>query len=360
LPLPPAPPIELDDDLLSQLSKADRALGRLDGATEILPDPDIFVFMYVRKEAVLSSMIEGTQASLMDLLEFEAQALRQGTVDDVEEVSNYVAAMNHGLEQIQRGRRLSICLLQEIHSRLMRGVRGGELRPGTLRKIQNWIGPAGLGIGDAVFVPPAPADMNPALDELEVFLASTSNLPALVKAGLAHVQFESIHPFMDGNGRMGRLLITFLLTIQGALGRPLLYLSHYLYQHRSDYYSRLQAVRDEGDWEGWLKFFLTGVHEVSVEATSRARKILTMRENHRRLVQEKLGTTTSRGLTLVEGLYRQPIISIQEVARLTGLTQPSATRLVNKLVGLELLEELTGRARYRRFGYQPYLELMAD
>ncbi len=260
--LPPNPSVGMDPEMWDLLSRADRALGRLDGSTEILPNPDLFVFMYVRKEAVLSSQIEGTQASLMDVLEFEAQAMDSGKPSDVEEVVNYVGAMNHGLQRLQE-LPLSLRLIREIHEKLLANVRGGERNPGEFRSRQNWIGPPGCKLSEAFFVPPPPVEMMRALGELEKFLHDESPMPFLIKVGLAHAQFETIHPFLDGNGRVGRLLITFLLCEKGILKRPLLYLSWYFKKNRGEYYDKLQSVRDRGDWESWLKFFLKGVEQVA-------------------------------------------------------------------------------------------------
>ncbi len=277
--IPPEPALRFDPELVTAISKAELALGRLDGAAQILPNPDLFVLMYVRKEAVLSSQIEGTQASLVDVLQFEA-ALEDGKPQDSEEVSNYVGAMNYGLRRL-RDFPISLRLIREIHAELLSGVRGSERNPGEFRTSQNWIGPSGCTLNDAQFVPPPPHEMMEALDNLERFLHAPIPMPQLMKAGIAHAQFETIHPFLDGNGRVGRLLITFLLCQQGILQYPLLYLSHYFKQHRSEYYERLQSIRESGDWEGWLKFFLKGVDEVSQEAAATAKQIVRLREEHR-------------------------------------------------------------------------------
>ncbi|MEE9236949.1 MAG: Fic family protein [Thermoplasmata archaeon] len=359
-PLLPAPALELDNEMLNLLSQADRNLGRLDGATETLPNPDLFVFMYLRKEAVLSSQIEGTQASLLDLLEFEAEAPYHGGSPDVDEVANYVNAMNYGLDQIREGRPLSVPLLQEIHGLLLEDVRGGEHLPGELRPEQNWIGPLGGSISEAVFIPPPVPEMKKAMADLEQFLVSEVSLPPLIQVGLAHCQFETIHPFLDGNGRMGRLLITFLLTVEEYLQRPLLYLSHFFRQYRSDYFDRLQAVRDDGDWEGWLKFFLQGIYDVSRQATDTAKEIMAMREEHRQLIQAKMPRASGSALNLLEFLYKRPMVSVARVEEVTGLSFPAANRLVSRLEKLELLRETTGQRRYRLFAYQPYLDILLE
>jgi len=359
-PLPPVPPVSLDAGLGALLSQADRALGRLDGAVITLPDPDLFVFMYVRKEAVLSSQIEGTQSSLQDLLAAEAQFFDPPDLPrDVDEVINYVAAMQHGLSRLDE-LPVSIRLVREIHARLMQGVRGGRLTPGELRRSQNWIGPGGAGIADAVFVPPPPDMVAGALGQWETFLHAEDDLPLLVRIGLAHAQFETIHPFLDGNGRVGRLLITFLLTEGGVLSKPVLYLSHYFKRHRQAYYDHLQAVRDRGDWEGWLRFFLRGVMEVSGEATETARRVLLLREQHRAAIAAGLGRAAGNGHRVLESLYVRPIVTVNEVQSLTGTSFAAANQLVARLTDLGILREITGYARNRRFRYEPYVRLFAE
>ena len=359
-PLPPDPPIRLDGELRVLLSQADRALGRLDGSVVTLPNPDLFVFMYVRKEAVLSSQIEGTQSSLQDLLAAEADLLDSIAVPrDVDEVVNYVRAMNFGLARLAE-LPVSVRLIREIHERLMEGARGGRLKPGELRRTQNWIGPGGTGLADAIFVPPPPELVPEALGALERFLHSADDLPLLVKIGLAHAQFETIHPFLDGNGRVGRLLITFLLTEGQVLEKPVLYLSHYLKRHRQEYYERLQAVRDGGDWEGWLAFFLRGVAEVGGEAAETARRVLLLREQHRAEITGSLGRAAANGHRVLESLFDRPIISVSEAQKLTGTGFAAANQLVARMTELGILREITGNARNRRFRYEPYVRLFTD
>ena len=355
-PLPPSPKINMDDELWSLLSQADRALGRLDGATDMLPDPDIFVFMYVRKEAVLSSQIEGTQASLLDVLEYEAKAIENGQPKDVVEVSNYVSAMNYGLERL-KVLPVSLRLIREIHEKLLVGVRGGERLPGEFRKTQNYIGPPRGTLAEATFVPPPPHEMNAMLDNLEKFLHDKSPMPTLLKLAVAHSQFETIHPFLDGNGRVGRLLITFLLCEKAILRKPLLYLSHYFRINRGEYYERLQAVRDAGSWEEWIKFFLKGVYLVSQEATQTARDIIDLREKHRSLIMSKHGRGTRSSLKLLESLYSMPITSVKGAMKVTGLTFPNANSLVNKFCSLGLVGEITGKKKNRAYVYNPYLAI---
>ena len=358
-PLPPDPPIAVDGEMQVLLSKGDRALGRLDGAVQNLPDPDLFVFMYVRKEAVLSSQIEGTQSSLNDLLAAEAELFDVDSPKDVPEVLNYVAAMNLGLERLET-LPLSVRLIREIHARLMEGVRGQERQPGEIRTSQNWIGPAGTGLGDAVFVPPAPAEVPQHLGDLETFMhEETPDLPALVKVGLVHGQFETIHPFLDGNGRVGRLLITFRLCEKRILTRPVLYLSHYFRRHQQRYYELLQAIRDRGEWEAWLKFFLDGVATVADEATETSRAIVSLRERHRAEIVETFGGAVGNGLTTLEHLYRRPIVRVNDVKRVLGCEYPTANAVVQRLVDAGILVEITGHRRNRRFAYRDYIGIFS-
>jgi Fic family protein len=358
-PLPPEPPIKIEGDLQTLLSRADRALGRLDGSIQTLPHPDLFVAMYVRKEAVLSSQIEGTQSSLQDVLAAEARILSPKQPSDVGEVFNYVGAMNYGLERL-RDLPVSIRLIREIHARLLSGVRGQHLTPGELRNSQNWIGSRGCTLTEATFVPPPPNEVPVALGDLERFLHGETSLPLLIKIGLAHAQFETIHPFLDGNGRIGRLLITFLLCEKEVLLKPVLYLSYFFKRYRQQYYEYLQTVRDEGAWEPWLSFFLKGVFEVSQQATNTARQILSMREQHRQLIIDHLGRAAGNGHRVLEHLYQNPIVSISEIQHLIGTTYPAANNLITRFVEHGILQELTGQKRNRRFIYKDYIRLFHD
>ena len=358
--LPPRPPVRVAGALQGLLSEADRGLGRLDGSVQTLPHPDLFVLMYVRKEAVLSSQIEGTQSSLQDLLAAEARILAPGgRPSDVDEVVSYVRAMNRGLARLKE-LPVSVRLIREIHRALLEGVRGSHLTPGELRRSQNWIGPAGCTLAEAAFVPPPPYELPRALADLERFLHRDDAMPLLLKIGLAHAQFETIHPFLDGNGRLGRLLITFLLCERGVLGKPVLYLSHYFKRHRAAYYERLQAVRDDGDWEGWLRFFLLGVAQVSAQAVETARRILALREQHRSRITDHFGRAAGHGHRVLESLYRHPIVSVEDVRRLTGTTYPAANQLVRRFVEQKILRETTGQARHRRFQYDGYVRLFTE
>ena len=352
-PLPPEPPVSRDAELDALLSQADLALGRLDGCSSILPNPDFFVAMYVRYEAVLSSQIEGTQSTLEDLLKFESEG--DDKTKDVAEVVNYVSAMNHGLARLNE-LPLSLRLIREIHAELLRDGRGSRFEAGVFRHSQNWIGPQGCTIMTAAFVPPPPHELLPALGEFEKFLHSEAPMPTLLQCGLAHAQFETIHPFLDGNGRVGRLLITFLLCQRGVLQKPLLYLSHYFKQHRAEYYDRLMAVRISGHWEEWLKFFLRGVLEVSTAATRTARQILALRESSRQTIVASLNNSTA-GLQLLDFLFESPLLSIKAVEKRLDCSYVKANNLVLQFVKLGLLEEITGWQRNRRFRFKAYLDL---
>ncbi|RLC95857.1 MAG: Fic family protein [Chloroflexi bacterium] len=349
--LPPTEPIVFDSDLLQLLSDADRALGRLDGVATVLPNPDLFVAMYVRHEAVLSSQIEGTQSTLEEVLQYEAHPRSRRGPKDVEEVVNYVRAMNHGLRRLDT-LPLSLRLLREVHQELLQGVRGEHRSPGEFRSTQNWIGPQGCSLGEAEFVPPPPDEMSRALGNLEDFLHSRGALPALAHCAYAHAQFETIHPFLDGNGRVGRLLVTLLLCERNILQRPLLYLSVYLKAHRAQYYDRLQAIRHDGDWEGWLRFFLSGVAEVSRSAAETARAILRLREDHRSAVSSQATATK-----LLDLLFDRPIISVRLAEAALGCSYTTAANAISRLQDKGFLEETTGQRRNRLFRYGPYLDL---
>ena len=346
--------VERDPELEGLLSAADRAIGRLDGAAAVLPNADLFVAMYSRKEALLSSQIEGTQASFVDVLEQEADPGRVPR-RDVQEVLNHQAAMSYGLERLE-DLPLSNRLLREMHPILMRGVRGGRRRVGDFRRTQNWIGPPGSRIEEATFVPPDVPTMERAMGDLERWLHEDTATPILLKCGLAHYQFETIHPFEDGNGRLGRLLITLMLVERGVLARPLLYLSVFFKRYREEYYAWLTRVREHGDYEGWLKFFLRGVREVSLEATETARKILDMRDGHLRLVQSR--SASRYASSLVEILMAGPAITVRSAADRLDVSYQTANKLVAELEDLGLLREITGGSRNRVFLYQPYVDVL--
>jgi Fic family protein len=355
-PLPPDPPLAFDAQLATVLARAGTALGRLDGVAATLPNPDLFVAMYVRREAVLSSQIEGTQSTLEDVLAYEIDPERPNLPRDIDEVVNYIGAMKYGLARLD-SLPLSLRLLREIHGRLMTGTRGGSKSPGEFLQSQNWIGGV-RGLVDATFIPPSPHDMRAALGNLERFLHDSGGLDPLIVAALAHAQFETIHPFLDGNGRVGRLLVTFLLCHEKVLQRPVLYLSHYLKQHRATYYDRLMAIRLAGDWEGWLRFFLTGVGEVAREAELTARQIVQLRENTRQRAQAaKMSATAFR---LLDHLFQRPFINVNAARDHLGVSYVAANGLIGELCELGVLSEMTGGSRNRIFRFGPYIDLFAD
>lgn len=341
--------------MVKLLSDADRALGRLDGVATVLPNPDLFVAMFVRQEAVLSSQIEGTQSTLQDILAYEADAEQTSRPGDVEEVVNYVAAMNHGLRRLA-DLPLSLRLMKEIHEKLLNGVRGSEWSPGDFRTSQNWIGAKGCTLNTADFVPPPPHEMMRALSNLEHFIHDRDSLPVLIQCGLIHAQFETIHPFLDGNGRVGRLLITFLLCEREILQRPLLYLSYYLKARKAEYYDRLMAIRSSGDWEGWLKFFLRGVYEVSLSATNVARQIMKMREQHRQLISTEINSAANSH-KLLDHMFEKPTFSINQAKDAMGCAFATAATVVERLEKMGLLREITGQERNRLYQYQPYVSV---
>lgn len=357
-PLPPSE-LALDARVRTSLSKADLALGRLDGAVETLPHPELFTAMYVRREAVLSSQIEGTQASLDDLVAAEARLSGQKPVGDVNEVINYISALNFGLARLT-ALPLSARLLREIHEILMHDVRGGHTSPGEFRTTQNWIGSAGRGLGEAIFVPPPPDQVAEHIGDLETFLHRPTDLPLLVQVGLAHAQFETIHPFVDGNGRLGRLLITFLLCERGVLNKPVLYVSLTLKKRRQEYYERLQAIRDRGQWEEWLVFFLDCVAEAALDAAALAKQILTLREAHRDLIVNDMGARAGKAIRLLERLYRDPYIEVNDAVRILGVSFANANNIVLDLQKLGILIEATGQQRNRIFVYEDYIGLFRE
>lgn len=352
-PLPPTPAVDVSG-LLPLIEQANRALGRLDGITSILPAPPLFLFMYVRKEAVLSSQIEGTQSSLSDLLLFEIDEIPLVGIDDVQEVSNYVAAMEHGLKRLAEGFPLSLRLIREIHDVLLRKGRGSSKQPGEFRRTQNWIG--GTRPGNAIFVPPPPNEMMDCLDNFEKFLHDEKT-PTLIRAALAHVQFESIHPFLDGNGRLGRLLITFMLCAESVLKQPMLYLSLFFKARREEYYDLLQSVRDRGAWEAWIEFFLTGVVETANEAVETARQLLTLFDSDRTRIRT-LGRSAASMLQVHDLLQRQPIIGIVPASRALKVTHPTVMKAIANLQALGIVKEVTGKRRGRLFAYSRYMDIL--
>lgn len=355
-PLPPRPPLQIGPDLRGRLDEALLSLGRLDGVTSLLPDTDIFLYMYIRKEAVLSSQIEGTQSSLSDLLLFELEEAPGVPLDDVIEVSNYVAAMNHGLRRLGEEFPLSNRLLREVHAILLSRGRGSDKQPGEFRLSQNWIG--GTRPGNAVYVPPPPEHLAEAMAAFEKFLHDVpERTPALVKCALTHAQFETIHPFLDGNGRIGRLLVTLLLCVEGILRAPLLYLSLYFKQNRPRYYDLLQKVRLDGDWEEWIGFFADGIREMAEGAVAAARNLGRLAEIDRRKI-EGFETSAGSALRVHRVMQRRPIASIPFLCRETGLSHPTVAKAVDALIRAEILKETSGRKRNRLFSYREYLALL--
>lgn len=357
-PLPPVPEVDFREDLRRPLEAATAALGRLDAVTELLPDATVFVYGYVRKEAVLSSQIEGTQSSLSDLMLHEAGGAPGAPVSDVLETSNAVAALNHGVERLRGGFPLSNRLMREMHAMLLATGRGAAMMPGEFRRSQNWIG--GSRPGNAAFVPPPPNHVQDCMAGLERFIHATDDgLPVLAKAGLAHVQFETIHPFLDGNGRLGRLLITLMLCDAGLLREPLLYLSLYFKRNRSTYYQLLNDTRHTGDWEAWLSFFLEGVCEVAEAAFATARCASeTIRDDRARI--GRLGRRSGSALRVHQSLVERPIGGIGNLARRTGLSAPTVAAVLRLLEGLDIVREVTGRQRGKIFTYERYLAVLRE
>ena len=355
-PLPPdGPPLALDEADRELIRRAERSLARLALAGELVPSLDWFLYGFVRKEAVVSSQIEGTQATLMDLLSFEARGFEPAPDADVQEVCNYLDGLSYARSELagDRGLPISMRLLDGAHRRLMRGGRGEGKSPGEIRRSQNWVG--GTRSSDAVFVPPPPQALAKLLTDFEHYLHGDDDLPALVRTGLLHVQFETIHPYLDGNGRIGRLLVTLLLEHWGLLSEPLLYLSLFFKRHRGEYYRRLSAVRTEGDWEGWIRFFLEGVATIADEAVSSARELFALVNADRRRVLAATGGTLV-ALRLFEQLPEHPILTTTRALELLDTTKPTAMKAMQTLVDSRVLVETTGRKRGQSFQYAAYLE----
>jgi len=355
-PLPPKPPIDWTPGLRDKFDKALMALGRLDSVSSLLPDTLLFLYMYVRKEAVLSSMIEGTQSSISDLLIFELDQLPGVPLDDVREVSNYVAALNHGLSRLAEGFPLCLRLFKEIHSILLAKGRGSHQRPGEFRRSQNWIG--GTRPGNAAFVPTPPEKVLECMSEFEQFLHDQpEHTPVLLKAALAHVQFETIHPFLDGNGRLGRLLITLLLCEQKALREPMLYLSLYFKTHRQYYYELLNEIRLNGNWEAWLDFFADAVIATANQAVDTTRQLTDLSNRDRDKIRD-LGRAAASTLQVHRTLLERPIATVGWLAKKTTISQATVNKCLIHLERLGIVHEMTGRKRNRRFSYTRYIEIM--
>ena len=356
-PLPPKPAIKIERELQNLLSRADMALARLDGVAQMLPNVNLFIAMYVKKEALLSSQIEGTQASLDDLFAYESGDKLEN-LNDVTEVVNYVKAMNYGLDRLQ-SLPMSLRLIKEIHALLLEGARGSERLPGEFKQSQNWIGPPGCTLNEASYVPPPPHEALEAMGALERYFHDKERLPILVDCALIHYQFETIHPFLDGNGRMGRLLITFYLCWKGVLHKPLLYLSYYFKKNRQEYYDRLNMVRETGDYEQWVDYFLKGVVDIAGAAMDTARQILELQTNHRRLLWEKK-ISSPIAVGILEQLFYTPTISIARIAERFKVSYQAASTLVAQLEKVQILRETTGRKRDKRYVYSDYLNILAE
>ncbi|MBM3759638.1 MAG: Fic family protein [Acidobacteria bacterium] len=356
-PLPPVPPVELGQDL-ELYKRANLALGRLDALGLLLPDLPLFIYHYVRKEAVLSSQIEGTQSSVADLLMFENEQAPGVPEEDVEEVSNYVGALFHGVERMRHSLPLSLRLLREMHARLLQRGRGSEKQPGEFRTSQNWIG--GTMPRNAIYVPPPPEEMLECLDALERFIhAEQPGVPPLIRAGMAHVQFESIHSFLDGNARLGRQLITLMLCSQGVIHEPILYLSLFFKQNRDRYYGLLQAVRVDGDWEGWLAFYLEGIASTAENAYSKARRLVALFEADRKRL-ETHRRSSSTLLRMHELLRQRPIWQAPKLAKAMDLTGPGVSKQIATMIEEEVLCEISGKERYQVYCYQRYLDILNE
>ncbi len=357
-PLPPVPPLEINGPRQMLLERATLAVGRLDSISTLLPDPHLFLYSYVRREAVLSSQIEGTQSSLSDLLLFELEEAPGSPVDDVVEVSNYVAALNHGMDRLRGGFPLSNRLLREMHAILMAKGRGSDKEPGEFRRSQNWIG--GTRPGNARFVPPPPQEVEPCMAALEKFLHNeAATMPVLLRASLAHVQFETIHPFLDGNGRLGRLLIAMLLHHGGLLSEPLLYLSLYLKQNRDTYYDLLNRVRTTGEWEAWVDFFLEGVEQTARSAVDTARRLVHLFDEDTRRIQQA-GRQAANTLRVLAALRQRPVLTITAASEQNGMSFPTASKAMERLVAAGIAREFTGQRRNRAFVYDAYLNILNE
>lgn len=356
-PLPPHPAIKIDENLQTLLWEATLLLARLDGMAYTLPNTDLFISMYVKKEALLSAQIEGTQASLEDLFEFE-KGTKLENINDVVEVVNYIKALHYGMDRLN-SLPMSLKLIKELHATLLKGVRGAEKTPGEFKKTQNWIGAPGCTLNTARYVPPSPDEALKAMGELELYMHKKSTMPELITCALIHYQFETIHPFLDGNGRLGRLLITFYLYWKGILKKPLLYLSYYLKKNRQEYYDRLSLVRDKGDYEQWIAFFLAGVTQTCQDAIESIKQILQLRETHQTLLwKKKISSPTA--VRFLERLFYTPVVGVGDLQKEFKLSHQSASNLVNQFEKIGILKEVTGKRRGRRFAYAEYLAILSE
>lgn len=356
-PLPPDPAIEYDEELQSLLSQADRAIARLDGIVTVLPNPELFISMYVKKEALLSSQIEGTQASFEGVLEFEADMRPRDDLNEVKEVVNYIKALEYGIGHVAQAP-ANAHLFRELHRILLKGTRGSKKAPGEFRRTQNWVGPAGANVFEAQFVPPPAEQILAAMANLETFFNQENRMPPLVRIALIHAQFETIHPFIDGNGRIGRLLITFFLVTRKILSRPLLYISYYLKRNRADYYDLLMRVRNDGDWESWIKFFLRGIDQVSQEAALAAAEVIGLKQKLiDRLYENRFSSIYA--VKLIDLLYAKPIINVKAITDELKISKESGNELVRRFETLGILRELTGKQRYKKYLFHEYTNIIA-
>jgi len=356
-PLPPDPPVHFEDELHHLLSDADRNLAKLDGMVTVLPNPELFIAMYVKKEALLSSQIEGTQASLEGILEFEADLTPRDDIDEIKEVVNYIKALNYGIEKLQE-LPLSLRLMKEIHKVLIEGTRGRDKALGEFRTSQNWIGPRGASITSAVFIPPPPDMILSAMGDLENYLHRQDQTPPLIKIALIHAQFETIHPFIDGNGRIGRLLITFYLLWKEILSKPLLCVSYYLKKNREQYYALLMEVRTKGAWEDWIKFFLRGVSEASRESAVTAREIIKLKNDLiARLYEHSLSSIYA--VKLIELLFEFPVIDVRKVLEKISIHKDTATELMKRFEAIGIVKEITGKQRYKKYIFKDFVNIIA-
>jgi Fic family protein len=354
--LPPMPPIKYNGELRNLLSEADRALAKLDGIATVLPNTELFIAMYVKKEALLSSQIEGTQASLEGVLKFEANLEPSEDINEIKEVINYIQAMNYGINRLQ-DMPMSNRLIKEIHEILIKGTRGTHKTPGEFRKTQNWLGPPGANLSEATFIPPPPGALMDLLFNLEEFIHQKDEIPPLIKISLIHAQFETIHPFLDGNGRVGRLLITFYLYWEKILSRPLLYLSFYLKKNRIEYYDLLMKIRLDGNWEGWLKFFLKGVKEVSEEAANSAKEIIILKDTQlKTLFDHKISSIYAVGFLNL--IFSKPIITSENLIKELKVNKETANQIIKKFEKLKILKEISGKKRYKKYIFSEYINII--
>lgn len=356
-PLPPEPPLVLDAEIMKKNEQAALSLARLDGLAYLLPNLDLLIAMYVKKEALLSSQIEGTQASLVDIFEYES-GIAVENIKDVKEVVNYVHAMNYGIERLKT-LPMSVRLIKELHAILLKDTRGKDKTPGEFKRSQNWIGTGNVSLRDAVFVPPPPEEAKQAMSDLEKYIHKSSLYSVLINCSLIHYQFETIHPFLDGNGRLGRLLITLYLCWKGIITKPILYSSYYFKKHRTEYYDRLMIVRNTGNYEQWVQFFLEAIHEASESAIDTTKRILTLKDKDQNILYKKK-LSSPIAIMLLNKLFETPIISVKDVEEHFNISYPTAALLVKQFVAAKMVKEITGQKRAKRFVYTEYMDILSE